>query len=202
SKALKIVDKGTEIGNDVLSISNKLTESPIIKGKKMKATLDTVGKVVNTGEEAIKTSGVLKDKGLEFFRKIKTTPKKGKTFNEKIGRAGVTEGKKKVYELKKSLNEVNDFFNTSKEYLDKTNTVSKHFENILSKSSGIQKKEKKQEKELSLNSLNKIFTNKEEITKGFELTKDTFFSIRKIKREVDEWPGKKTVKSKNNRFSI
>ncbi|WNW02484.1 hypothetical protein RRF68_03395 [Tenacibaculum sp. HL-MS23] len=100
---------------------------------------------------------------------------------------------------------MNDFYNTTKKYLEKTTKTIKTVDNLFNKTGLLKNPEKKQDVLMTLNSLDKIFTKKEEKeSKSFDTinVSEIFSAAKKIKEFADELPTKKKSASKKDPFSL
>ncbi len=217
--ASKTIKKVSSITNDVSKninkvsslLSNKLGEKEntsnnkkaVLENKTFSTVIKTVGTVVNTAEKTLNTFNKIDKKKTDFVKSINQLKQKKNGIKNPL--PTIKTNTKDANLLSEKLNKVNNFYENTKKHLDKTTKTITTVDNLFNNSGELKKSDKKEEASLELNSLDKIFTKKEEKTaKGFNTinVSEIFSAAKKIKEFADELPTKKKSASKKDPFSF
>lgn len=205
----KTIKKVSSITNDVSKGFNKtsdLLSEGIDKREKTSknSSLFKVTKTIGTiAEKTVDTFNKIDKKKTGFVKSINQLQQKENGFKTPL--PAINKNTKNSNALPKNLNKVNNFYKTTKKHLEKTTKTITTVDNLFNNSGELKKSDKKEETSLELNSLDKIFTKKEEKTaKGFNTinVSEIFSAAKKIKEFADELPTKKKSASKKDPFSF
>ena len=194
---LKKLTNGTKELKPYLGSGNK-------KPKQLIAPIKTIGTVINTADtisKAGKTSNTLNTintKQSAISNQLNTIKKQSNPFNNRET-VKPLEIKPKNTEHTIPVNKAVNLFNNANQYLNKTDTATKHFDSVFNRIDSINKKAKKDSTAFAMPSVNNIFTKKESQTKGFTINPNTITTIKKV---VEQLPLKKASKPKNNKSFI
>ncbi|QXP73714.1 hypothetical protein H0I31_12165 [Tenacibaculum sp. AHE15PA] len=189
--------------SDTLDKKEKTTgnKKDVLENKTFSTITETASKIIKTAKKTQVTFNKIDSKRTAFIKTIAQQKENG--FKNTL--PTIKSDIKDTNALSENLNKVNNFYNNTKKHLEKTNKTVKTVDNLLTKTNQLKKPEKKQDVLMTLNSLDKIFTKKEEKeSKGFDTinVSEIFSAAKKIKEFADELPTKKKSASKKDPFSL
>lgn len=174
----------------------------VLENKTLFTATKTISKIANTAEKTIDAFNKIDSKKTTLVKTLEELKQTKNGFKTPL--PAIKKNNKNTNALSENLNKVNNFYKTSKKHLEKTTKTIKTVDTLFNKTDQIKKSNKKEDGLMALNSLDKIFTKKEEKnSKGFDTfnVSEIFSAAKKIKEFADELPTKKKSASKKDPFS-
>jgi hypothetical protein len=200
SKLKKLTDGKKEVKPNLVSKNKKSNQFKSFKApiKTIDTIVSTTKQVSKTGKTISNTLNTVNTKQSAISNQLNTIKEQSNPFNK---REIVKPLKVKSTNAEHTIpvNKATNLFNNANQYLNKTDTATKHFESVFNRIDSINKKAKKSSTAFAMPSVNNIFTKKESQTKGFSINPNTLTTIKKV---VEQLPLKKASKPKNNKSFI